>query len=396
MEVNRKQFIKKAAAGIAALAALELGSRSGLFPLTGSRETPRLPGSEEVLGKIPADPQARQILRMSELNRLPWFDYAGDAQLRLKEGAGVPKIIDCHTHVGWSQGFGDDIDMTARNPVRYFWDYEITQDFLNFQLHPTPKEAEDMTQETKYLLFRTPERNKSYTAANLTAEMERFNHVRSILLPIEIPLYSRHAEQTRRAAKLDSRLTAFTGIHPWHWSHAKEDRLAATLDGPIRGLKFHPVFQFMGPDHPDAMRMFAWCAENNVVVLAHTGYTGSEPEFMRALSEPERYETPLKAFPKLRIIFAHTGSRRRFHETLAVARRHEDQVWLEFSGQPVPHIQIVLDTYDPAKIVYGSDWPYYPLSVSLARFLVATEGRDHLRQAILYDNAARLLNVTTA
>jgi predicted TIM-barrel fold metal-dependent hydrolase len=117
---------------------------------------------------------------------------------------------------------------------------------------------------------------------------------------------------------------------------------------------------------------------------------------MQAFAEPERFAAPLKAFPKLKMIFGHTGSRRRFHETLAVARRHEDQVWLEFSGQPVPNIRTVLDHYDRSKIIYGSDWPYYPLAVALARFLVATEDRQDLRKAILHDNAARLLGLPVA
>ncbi len=396
MNINRRQFLKTAGAGIAAVAAFEVVGRAGLFPLTGASAAPNIPLADQVLGPIPKDPQARSILRMSELNRLPWFEKGEAGQLRLASGAGIPPVIDVHTHVGWSQGLGEDIDMTARSPVRYFWNYEIAQDFLNIQLHPTPGEAEAMADETKYLVFKTPERNKTHTAANLVAEMARFNHARSVMLPVEIPVRSRHAEQTRQAARVDDRLIAFSGIHPWHWSEEKEKQLAATLGGTVRGLKFHPVFQFMGPDHPDAMKMFEWCAAHDVVVLAHTGFTGSEPGFMQAFAEPERFAAPLKAFPKLKMVFGHTGSRKRFHETLAVARRHEDQVWLEFSGQPVPHIRTVIDHYDKSKIVYGSDWPYYPLAVALARFLVATEDQQDLRQAILHDNAARLLGLPLA
>jgi predicted TIM-barrel fold metal-dependent hydrolase len=57
----------------------------------------------------------------------------------------------------------------------------------------------------------------------------------------------------------------------------------------------------------------------------------------------------------------------------------------------VPNIKKVLDEYDPQKLFYGSDWPYYPFSVSLARFLVATSGREHLRPAILRDNFVNLM-----
>ena len=62
----------------------------------------------------------------------------------------------------------------------------------------------------------------------------------------------------------------------------------------------------------------------------------------------------------------------------------------------MPNIKTLLNQYDPQKLVYGSDWPYYPLSVSLARFLVATMGRESLRPAILRDNFAALMGMDAA
>ena len=229
MNINRRQFLKTAGAGIAAVAAFEVGARSGIVPLPGAFAASGAPQPEQLLGTIPEDPQARLILRMSELNRLPWFEKDDKNQLRLATGTGLPPVIDVHSHVGWSQGLGADIDMTVRSQVRYFWDYEIVQDFLNVQLHPTQSEASAMAEETKYLVFKTPARTQTHTAANLVAEMERFNHTRSVLLPVEIPVRSRHAEQTRRGAAVDNRLIAFSGIHPWRWSEDKEKTLAATF-----------------------------------------------------------------------------------------------------------------------------------------------------------------------
>ncbi len=394
--IRRRQFLKAAGGVIAGAALVEVGARTGIRPFKGFSVKKPPPDINELLGDLPENARDRAILRMSELDRLPWFDKDADGALKLADGADVPPILDCHTHVGWSQGMGADIDMSARSPVQYFFDHEVPQNLLHVQMHPSAAEAEVLSRETLWTPLRTPERNKTHTAANMLAEMERFKHGHSVLLPVEIPVRSRHNEQTQRAARLDARLVPFAGIHPWRWSDDKESRLAAMLDNKVRGLKFHPVFQFMAPDAPDAMRMFGWCAENDVVVLTHTGFTGSEPAFMRALSEPERFHAPLRAFPTLKMIFAHTGSRARFPETLAVAKEHRDQVWLEFTGQPVPNIKQLLDEYPAEKLVYGSDWPYYPLSVSLARFMVATAEHEQLRPAILRDNFTQLMNMKIA
>ncbi len=393
MKMRRRQFIKMVCGGLAAAGLMEAGARTGIRPFKAFSIKRPDSDVQAFLGDLPEDAADRAILRASDLDRLPWFEKDATGTLRLAQGADVPPALDCHTHVGWSQGLGADIDMTLRCPVEYFFDHEAPQDLLNVQMHPTEREAKTLSRETEFTLIKTPDRNKTHTAANLLAEMERFKVSHSMLLPVEIPLKSRHLEQTQRAAQLDKRLVPFAAIHPWRWSDNKVVRLQDMLQGRIKGLKYHPVFQFMAPDAPDAMHLFEWCAENDVVVLTHTGFTGREPGFMCALSEPERFHTPLKTFPKLKMIFAHTGSRARFPEALEVAKQHMDQVWLEFTGQPVPNIKRVLNEYDPQKLFYGSDWPYYPFSVSLARFLVATSGREHLRPGILRDNFAALMKV---
>jgi predicted TIM-barrel fold metal-dependent hydrolase len=396
MTIQRRQFLKVLGAGMAGAALVELGARTGVQPFKAFSVKKPDPDLNDYLGYLPENGRDRAILRMSELDRLPWFDRDEAGQIRLAPGAEVPPILDCHTHVGWSLGIGADIDMNARKPVAYYFDHEIPQNLLNVQMHPTASEAKSISSDATRGLLRTPDRNKTHTAANLIDEMNRFGHTHSILLPLEFPVKSKHLDQTQRAAQIDPRLVPFTAIHPKRWSAEKEAQLGERVTGKVRGLKYHPVVQMMPPDAPDAMRLFAWCAENDVVVLSHTGFTGREPAFMRAFSEPERFSAPLKAFPKLKMIFAHTGSRARFPETLAVAQQHREQVWLEFSGQPVPNIKTLLEQYPHEKLIYGTDWPFYPLVVSLARFMVATAGREEIRPAILRDNFTQLLNMNTA
>jgi predicted TIM-barrel fold metal-dependent hydrolase len=239
----------------------------------------------------------------------------------------------------------------------------------------------------------TPTRS-THTAANLAAEMDRFNYRHVCLLPIEIPLHARHSEETLAAAETDSRLIAFCAVHPWPWSAKKESKLERLLQSGARGVKLHPEFQFIAPDNPHAMKLFEWCVAHDVVVLTHSGYTGAEPAWMRRNAEPERFRPALEAFPNLRLILGHAGMKR-YQAALAVARDFEDQVWLELSSQFEGPFKMILDGYDREKLLHGSDWPFCPLAVALARALVATESCPECRLDILHNNAARLLALPT-
>jgi predicted TIM-barrel fold metal-dependent hydrolase len=77
-------------------------------------------------------------------------------------------------------------------------------------------------------------------------------------------------------------------------------------------------------------------------------------------------------------------------EAVPLARRSEN-VWLEISSQGVTSIGEIVAAVGERKVVYGTDWPFYPLAVSLAKVLIVTEGRPDARHAILRGNALELL-----
>lgn len=384
---------------------LGLGAGAAVAAVAGwrhlGRETPDL---ELSIGGIPPDanPSSEsnsgrlrefddlKIRHMSELGRLPWFEKDDSGQFRLREDAGIGPIIDTHSHVGWAFGFGGSVDMTRRDKVEYFYDFERDQDVLFKQEHPSNEEAASMSHQNLTLFAKTPARNRTLTAANVVAEMDRMNYGKLFLLPLAIPRQTRHVSDTFGAAKIDPRIEAFGAVYPKPWGPKIVAELERQIaEHRIKAIKYHPVFQLLAPDDPDMMKLFEWCQAHGVLVYAHTGYTGKEPRFMREKSEPERFAVPLEAFPKLRIVFAHTGVRR-LDQALEVARRFEDRVWLEISGQAVPAISYILQRYDTEKVLFGSDWPFYPLAVAIARSLVATEPCPDLRERLFAANAKRL------
>ncbi len=392
-KTHRRTFLKVCGAGavVAGMSAVYLRSRT-------KPDMPESIGRLEPIANAPCpdaplkpkDIAELGIRHMSELDRLPWFkkDEAGD--LCLRSDSGVGPIIDTHSHLGWAYGLAKSVDMTHTCDVQYFYDYERDQDVLFTQDHPTSEEGSSITREGIQAFLWTPERNRTHTAANLALEMDRMNYRNMVLLPIEVPRQSRHAHDTLEAAKLDPRLIALGAIHPKPWGPEKIAQLEAQRKMGIKGIKYHPEMQLLAPDDPDMMSLFEWCEANNLIVYSHIGYTGREPGFMKKKSEPRLFEKPLQAFRKLRFVFAHTGVRC-IDETLEVARKYEDQVWLDISGRSASNIAYILQRYDTEKIMYASDWPFMPLAIMVARGLVATETCPQLRDRFFSGNAARLL-----
>ncbi|MBI1321367.1 MAG: amidohydrolase family protein [Candidatus Hydrogenedens sp.] len=397
---RKKLITRRRALTLGALAALGGGGGWALAKRYGGHELPPSMGGVSPLDAPGFRPdQAKldaikdlQVRSFADMDKLPWFTRSAEGELLLRKDIGLPDAVDIHTHFGWRHGIGATIDMDRRCPVQYFYDFDRDQDVLFEHDHPGGTEGRDITIEAAGILVHTPSRNQTHTAANLIAELNAMHLSQACLLPIEIPTGSHHAADTLAAIQRDSRFVPFGGVNPRGWSAKHEDVLSEQIKAyGIRGIKYHPVFQFVPPDHDDAMAMFEFCAAHNLLVFSHIGYTGSELSFMRANSEPHRLHRPLEAFPNLKLVCLHTGVRM-IDETLEVARKHPEQVWLGLSGQPVPNITYILERYDTSRILFGSDWPFYPIAVMLARVLAATEGNDAVRQGVLKDNAARLLD----
>jgi len=329
---------------------------------------------------------------MDDFTKLPWFDKDEQGRIRFKPGTDVPPVYDDHSHFGWSYYFGHVIDHNKKYAdTRYYYDFEkpAEENILDVQGHPSDAEAKMVEKDIYFILFRCPPISKGQTVPNMIEEMDLFG-VRGIsVLPIEIPMRSRHARQTVAACKADPRLIPFAGVHPQTPSFEK--RIKDQVADGARGLKFHPEFQFCAPDHPKAMRIFEVCEQLGLPVLCHSGCTGTEPPFMQKLAAIERYRTVFETFPNLNFIMGHAGLRNT-DEAIAYANEFP-QVYLDLAGQTTPQIREVLKRADHDRILYGSDWAFYPMAVTLARTLVALEEFPQAREKVMYRNAERLLGL---
>ena len=104
-----------------------------------------------------------------------------------------------------------------------------------------------------------------------------------------------------------------------------------------------------------------------------------------------RYEQVIAENPDLTVLLGHSGALQ-MEQALALARKY-DNVWLELSSQGLPAVRTVLEKGPADRLVFGSDWPFYHLALPLAKVLIASDNDAGLRRKVLWENAARLLDL---
>ena len=77
---------------------------------------------------------------------------------------------------------------------------------------------------------------------------------------------------------------------------------------------------------------------------------------------------------------------------LEMALRHEN-AWLGIHGQSVSALDTMIDKTGGERLLFGSDWPFYHIGMSLAKVLLCTEAPAvrTARERILRTNALELL-----
>src|SRR5205085_12195604 len=98
-----------------------------------------------------------------------------------------------------------------------------------------------------------------------------------------------------------------------------------------------------------------------------------------------------EACPKTTFVLGHTGALQ-VDEAIALARDYPN-VWVEVASQSLPAIRKILASVPAERIMFGTDWPFYPQAIQLAQVLIASDHDVALRRKVLYANACRLLGV---
>jgi uncharacterized protein len=321
------------------------------------------------------------------LAALPWFEaHGGDLVLADRS---VGPVIDMHTHYVLPTLSTVSIDMTRETPDSNLLLGACCAHHLDVRANQCFTPAELVALKRDLLLGGLTGRGKrsDHTAPNLARDMRSMNVTHSAVLAIDMAIPNRHPRDTLDATRGRAEATGFGSVHPRAFK--ARERFEEQLHQGARGIKLHPPNQLFNPGADYAMRIYRWCAAEGIPVIWHCGPAGIEPKIGQYFAQVENYERPLREVPEATFILGHAGSLQ--HRKAIELQRRYKNTWLEISGLSLGQLREVLADADPDRIVFGSDWPFYHPALPLAKVLVATEGRLALRQKVLHDNAAGLL-----
>jgi hypothetical protein len=324
------------------------------------------------------------------LDQLPWFEHNSEGRLVLSDPAAVGSIIDFHAHLGFALFFSPPLDLT-RDTGETLTNFPMSgvpvdlslESGLNLETH---KPGHVVRQYMRSMVTNRGD-HATHTVPNLLRDMADMNVEQSIVMAIDFPMGAQNSGAYLRAMHGQPALTPYIAINPLKpgWE-ARMDRLVAA---GARGLKIHPYSEFMTSDHPLIIRMLRRWARTGLPVQFHTAFNAIAPGFLQILARMETYEKALRTFPDITFILGHAGMDF-FEKAMDYANTYPN-VYLEIDGQPPANLARIFDAVDHSRILFGSDWPFFPLALPLAKVLIATDGDRALRHKVLYSNASALL-----
>jgi predicted TIM-barrel fold metal-dependent hydrolase len=308
--------------------------------------------------------------------------------------------IDVHCHLGISVLLSPDIDLQASSPrVRHLLDCDAPENTCRLDLDVYANG--NFTEEGMRALRTSTIAQglwgsafaRTHTIPNLVAEMDAMRVERSHILPIKMGLpfgddLTGKWRDAIDASGQGERLLAGLSVHPRDEQRLEAMRLHAA--GGARLMKLHPTVQSFYPDDPNMMDLYEEAQRLGLIIFFHGGRAGIEPESRQRYAMPRHYEAVLSEFPRLQVILGHAGARDGA-AMLELSLRY-DNAWLGIHGQGVSALDEVIRQTGGERLLFGTDWPFYHIGMSLAKVLLCTEsvGSRAARGKILRDNALLL------
>ena len=183
---------------------------------------------------------------------------------------------------------------------------------------------------------------------------------------------------------------AFIGVGTMHPDYADfEGELRRMKQGGLVGVKLHPDIQRFPLDDERLMPLYELMSAEGLFLIAHTG------DYRYDYSTPRRMAHVAESFPKLKCVAPHFGGWSVWKE----AREHLKlpNVWIDTSSTlsfgAYEAARLAFRTFDPAHILFGTDYPMWEPGEELQRFLSLNLG-DRLNEMVLGENFERFLKET--
>ncbi len=339
-----------------------------------------------------------KFVDIPDLIRLPYFSLNSEKKIVLKPQYRNYIIIDAHTHLGWTYLLARKINLLASHANTHYFFPERGNQFDISHYNAVDFEANNAKKarlETIRGAFNSHGYSKTHTIPNILEEMDRMGINSSFVLAIDFLALSTNSEQILNSIASHEegkkRLVSFISLHPL--MKDKEQRLKDFVRLGAKGIKLHPQIQLFKPTHKGAYEIYELAKAYQLPIIFHTGLSPISPKWQKRFVEPFYFKKVCSDFPENIFILGHSGGAFDHIEAMQLSKRYK-HVYLELSGQPPQVIQEMINKNGYEKMLFGSDWPYYPSVLPLAKVLLATEGmKEGVREALLGKNAQRLLKI---
>ena len=167
-----------------------------------------------------------------------------------------------------------------------------------------------------------------------------------------------------------------------------EDELKRVVSLGLRGIKLHPDFQKFQIDCLKMDDVYEVMADLKLPVLVHAG------DCRYDYSGPKRIRNVLEKHPNLTVIAAHFGGYTEWDASLEYLVGQK--VYFDTSSSlwklPLEKANAMIKKHGVEQFLFGSDFPMWDHEDELSRFNQLDLNAEE-KQAILYDNAAKLLKL---
>jgi hypothetical protein len=201
-------------------------------------------------------------------------------------------------------------------------------------------------------------------------------------------------------------LTVIAGLD-WHSFHPDqlEELDAFVRNGRVRGLKLYPGYQFFYPADERWAPAYALAAKHGIPVMIHSGDTYS-PSGKVKYSHPLHVDDVAVDFPGVNFVICHLGNPW-IRDCMEVVYKNAN-VFTDISGLVLGDFSDRFERYmrrqfqemllygvEPAKVLYGTDWPISSMESYLA-FMQELAIPSGERKRIMADNAIKLYGLAPA
>jgi len=328
---------------------------------------------------------------IKDLSNLPFYFLNKKKEIILKSNLIDYKIFDAHTHLGWNYPVGKRMNLWNKSKVNYCYPSKTNIDLNRHGALDFGNKLNNKEKEIIEGIINLKKYSITYTIPNILNEMDNLNVDKSIILCLKAPLMANNTinvlNSILKSKEAKKRLLVFGSLNTR--SIPKKQKIVQWSKKGMVGLKLHPLFNFFKPNAKGCYRICEQAELQNLPILFHTGLSPAAPKYLKKFVDIKDFEQLFKDFPKVTFIMGHGGGFSDWEKAIAICNKYSN-TYLETSGQPPKVIGEYIKRCDNNRILYGSDWPFYPMALSLAKVLIATENNKNIRKKILATNFLKL------